>query len=99
MERLSILSRCDLLDTAQSASAVTEAFGLHAQALEKADVEIAHGIIFIDLPLAWCEVASTTASQNDRQVAVAVAIGITNATTKDDHGVIQQASITIWRVC
>jgi hypothetical protein len=65
MERLSILSRCDRLDPAQRSSAVSEALGFHAQALEEADVEVAHGIVFVDLPFAWSEVASASTGQYD----------------------------------
>ena len=82
--------RCRLPDR-KARGRVAEALFLHADAVEKAEEEIAHrGVLAGEGVLSRLDRAAALSGEYDGQVAVTVVIGKGDSATLDDHRIVKE---------
>ena len=80
------------LGLVQGALGVAEAFGIDAELVEHADVEVGHGGGFAEVVVASrLEGAAAISGEDDGNVAVAVTVGVRDGAAVDNHGIVKEA--------
>lgn len=81
-------------DQRQFAGAVSKSGCRGIQTIEQTQVEIRHGGLLVDPYVTACfQGTAAFTSEQDREIVVGVSVTIGNATSDDDHAIVQKGAI------